>query len=253
MGTVSGSALKELPFFSALSDAELATASPLVKFRTYPRRALIISAGSRIEGLYVIVSGRVKVLREDERGRQIIVEEFAQHDVFGEIGLLQEELSSAVVEAQIACELICVPRKFALECIERNPAAAMFILGVLSRRLSHAHDKIAGLALTTVHTRVANVLLQRGRDESGQWLVEVGSESIAAMVGASREMVSRVVRNLIDRGIARRQKRKIVVLDRALLAQCVARSSTAGEQDQLALAPTSLSSDEARLSVAPPP
>jgi CRP-like cAMP-binding protein len=216
--TCTPSSLKELPLFSTLSDAEIATLLPLVQVRTQYPRTLVLSAGSAIDGLYIIVSGRVKVLVEDERGRQFIVAQLRDGDICGELGLMQEVRSSEAIEAVTKCELIYVPRKAVLECLERNPQAAMFMLNVVTERLRDTRRHCASLALETASTRVLKVLLEQGHQVGTEWSVDVGAETIAALIGSSREMVSRVVRNLIERGLVRRYKRKLVVIDRSRLA-----------------------------------
>jgi len=95
----------------------------------------------------------------------------------------------------------------------------MLLLRTVTRRLADAHQKIGNLALVNVYGRVARVLLEEGHEANGEWHVEPGAEQIAAMVGASREMVSRVVKDMINRGIVRRYKRKLIVMDRQLLLE----------------------------------
>jgi len=72
--------------------------------------------------------------------------------------------------------------------------------------------------LMTVYGRVARLLLESGRETDGEWRVELGTEQIAAMVGASREMVSRVLKEMTESGTLGRDKRKLIVLDRAAVA-----------------------------------
>jgi CRP-like cAMP-binding protein len=110
--------------------------------------------------------------------------------------------------------VLFVPRRTLIECAEQNPGAAMAMLRVVIDRLDQAHRKMATLALTDVYGRVANVLLESSCESEGEWHVQAGSEQIAAMVGASREMVSRVVKDMIRRGAVRRHKRKLIVVDR---------------------------------------
>jgi CRP/FNR family cyclic AMP-dependent transcriptional regulator len=86
-------------------------------------------------------------------------------------------------------------------------------------RLREADRKIAGLALMDVHGRVARLLMDLARDVNGMWIVDTGSEEMARMVGASREMVSRVLKEMRDGGLIRRDKRKIIILDRASMDQ----------------------------------
>jgi CRP-like cAMP-binding protein len=210
--------LKELPLFSTLSDAEVATLLPLVQVRTHYPRTLVLGAGSATDGIYIIVSGRVKVVLQDERGRYFIAAQLREGDICGELGLMQEVRNSEAIEAVTKCELIYVPRKAVLECLERNPKAAMFMLNVVTERLRDTRRNCASLALDTASTRVVKVLLEQGHQVDTEWSVDVGAETVAALVGASREMVSRVVKNLIQRGLVRRNKRKLIVIDRSRLA-----------------------------------
>jgi CRP/FNR family transcriptional regulator, cyclic AMP receptor protein len=182
---------------------------------------LILGPGSLIDGLYIIVSGKVKVLMEDERAHQIIVAQLGEKAIFGELGLTSGRPSREVVEALTTTEIVYVPRKAIMECLHRNAAAAMFMLNVLTERLSDARKKIASLGLQSASTRVVEVLLEHGHAEHDEWQVDVGAETIAAIVGASREMVSRVVRNLIQRGLVRRHKRKLIVTDRPRLSDFI--------------------------------
>ncbi|HEY0336635.1 MAG TPA: helix-turn-helix domain-containing protein, partial [Burkholderiales bacterium] len=96
---------------------------------------------------------------------------------------------------------------------------AMLILRNVVGRLREADRKIASLALMDVHGRVARLLMDLARDVNGLWVVDTGSEEMARMVGASREMVSRVLKEMRDGGLIRRDKRKIIVLDRASMDQ----------------------------------
>jgi len=222
--------LKELPFFSTLSEAEVTKLLPFVQFRTYNRGMFVIASGSAIDGLYIIVSGRLKVVLQDERGRQFIVAQLGPKDLCGE-ALMQECRTGEAVEAVTQCELVYLPRKAVLECLERNPTAAMFILAVVTARLSDARRKMGNLALETVGTRVLRVLLEQGHEEHGEWRVDVGAETIAALVGASREMVSRVTKNLINRGVVRRYKRKLIVANRSRLAEYAQHSESRLERN----------------------
>jgi CRP-like cAMP-binding protein len=82
---------------------------------------------------------------------------------------------------------------------------------------------MADLALKNVYGRVARVLLDNGHEAEGTWLVKPGAEQIAGMVGASREMVSRVIKHMIGKGAVRRYKRKLIVLDRTALTRAAAK------------------------------
>src|SRR5688500_4910789 len=121
-------ALRTLPIFELLTDTQLAWAQSAVKHRTYPARACILRAGETPEGLYVIVSGRVRLLHEDGDGHALIVSNFGPREFFGEMGLIDAAPCPASFHAVDACELACIPRQVFLECIGENAAAAMYVL-----------------------------------------------------------------------------------------------------------------------------
>jgi CRP/FNR family cyclic AMP-dependent transcriptional regulator len=211
--------LKSIPLFSTLPEGQLAAMLPAMQQRTYAARSCILRAGQSGEGLYVVLSGRVRVLLDDGEGHEIIVAVFGPNEFFGEIELMDGGPRLANFDCTQPSEVLHIPRKVVLDWVERDPAAAMLVLRTVTRRLAEAHQKIGNLALVNVYGRVARVLLEEGHEANGEWLVEPGAEQIAAMVGASREMVSRVVKDMINRGLVRRHKRKLIVIDRPLLLE----------------------------------
>jgi CRP-like cAMP-binding protein len=215
-------ALRRLPPFSTLTGSQLTWVAAAIKHRTYPADACIVPAGEIPDGLYVILSGRVRIVHEDDDGHALIAACLGPNEFFGEMGLIDSTACPASIRAVDRCEVIWMPRKIFIECIEDNAAAALWMLRGSLDRLCAAHHKMANLALMNVYGRVARVLLENGHETNGEWLVDIGSEQIAAMVGASREMVSRVVKSMIVKGAARRYKRKLIVLDRGALTEASA-------------------------------
>lgn len=211
------STVRSLPFFSALTDDELAEVLKSVQHRTYPPRATILRAGDTADALYFILSGRAHVLLSNGHGREVIVAILGPNQFFGESGLLEGGVRGENVQSHDACDVLYVPRRVLLDCMQHNAAAALFLLRDLANRVADANGKIASLALLDVYSRVARVLVETCRDVRGDMMVEPGSELIAAMVGASREMVSRVVKDMLRKGMVRRYKRKLIVLDREAL------------------------------------
>jgi CRP/FNR family transcriptional regulator, cyclic AMP receptor protein len=206
--------LRRLAPFSWLSSSQLSWALPAVESRCYERGALIQRTGQDGDGLHIVLSGRVSVLHEDGNARELVVTSIGPHEFFGELGLFEGQPCAASVRADCRCETLFIPRKVALECLEENSRAAMCMLNKITARLCDTHAKLAHLALTTVEQRVATTLVEHSVEAEGVWRVQVGSEQISSMVAASREMVSRVVKKMIAVGIVRRERRKLVVLDR---------------------------------------
>ena len=230
--------LKRLPPFSWLSETQLAWALPTVEHRRYPTRTVLQRYGEAGDGLYIVMTGRVSVLHQDAQGHELIAASVGPNDFVGELGLLEDEVCAASIRCDTACELLYIPRKVVLECLEDNNRAAMCMLKKTLRRLCETHRKLATLALTKVYDRVAAVLLEHSRDAGGERRVEIGSEQISARVAASREMVSRVIKDMIGRGMVRRDKRKLVIVDAAALAaKSAERSDSDTNPDSLAVEP----------------
>jgi CRP/FNR family cyclic AMP-dependent transcriptional regulator len=211
--------LKTVPLFSLFSDHELATLFPAIQHRSYPRHSFMLRAGEKTDALYIILSGKAKVVIDDGDGREVTLTTIGPSEFFGEMSLIDEKPRSASVEALEACEVLYISKPAFMACLKDNFDAAMLILRNVVARLREADRKIASLALMDVHGRVARLLMDLARDVNGIWVVDTGSEEMARMVGASREMVSRVLKEMRDGGLIRRDKRKIIVLDRASMDQ----------------------------------
>ena len=213
--------LKRVPLFSSFSDQQLSALLSCVQHRRFPRGALIVRAGDDTDALYIILSGRVKVLIPDDEGHEVILSMMGPHEFFGEMGLLDDQPRSASVEALEPCEMLRVSKAGFTACLKDNFDLAMQIIRNLVRRLRDADRKIESLALIDVYGRVARLLLDMAEEVNGQWLVQRAppKQEIARMIGASREMVSRVVKDLHEKGLIRAEKRKIVLLDRQLMSK----------------------------------
>ena len=196
--------LKRVPLFSTFSEQQLSAVLAYVQHRRYPRNALIVRAGDETDALYIILSGRVKVLIQDDEGHEVILSMMGSHDFFGEMGLLDDQPRSASVEALEPCEMLRLSKAGFVTCMKDNFDLAMRIIRNLVKRL------------IDVYGRVARLLLDMAEEVDGKWVVPHAppKQEIARMIGASREMVSRVVKDLQEKGLIRAERRKILLLDR---------------------------------------
>jgi CRP/FNR family transcriptional regulator, cyclic AMP receptor protein len=223
--------LKSVPLFSSFSDLQLTQLLACVQHRSYPRNAFILRAGEETDALYIILSGRVKVLIPDEEGHEVILSMIGPHEFFGEMGLLDELPRSASVETVEACEMLRLSKAGFTGILKDNFELAMLIIRNLVKRLRDADRKIESLALIDVYGRVARLLIDMAENVDGKWIVERAppKQEIARMIGASREMVSRVVKDLQGKGLIRAEKRRIHVLDKASMQRrASARHSSEG-------------------------
>ena len=190
--------LRNVPLFSVLPEGQLSLLTSVVSRKSYPRNSKIITAGELTDSLYVIISGRLKVLMSDDEGREVILAILDSNDFFGEMGLLDDSPRSASVIALEACELLILSKREFKKCLSDNFELSLAVMRGLVKRLREADEKIGSLALMDVYGRVARLLLEMSETIDGQKVVikKLAKQDIAKMIGASREMVSRVMKDL---------------------------------------------------------
>ena len=120
--------LKTVPLFSSLSDEQLRLLQPCLQQRSYPRNSFILRAGEETDALYIILSGRVKVLIPDDQGREVILATLGPNEYFGEMGLLDEQPRSASVETLEACQMLRFSKSGFVGCLKDNFDLAMIII-----------------------------------------------------------------------------------------------------------------------------
>src|SRR5207253_6561150 len=155
--------------------------------------------------LYLIASGKVKISLSGEKGREIILSVLGPGEFFGEMSLLDGEPRSASVISQTQSQFYILNRDTFDDFVRRSPQTGLKILAEMSRRLRHADEVIGNLALLDVYGRVAHTLLELSRKEGVQRedgiLIDnrPTQQEIAAMVGTSRETVSRALNDFARR------------------------------------------------------
>src|SRR3954470_17487966 len=216
--SVSTLLLRNVPLFSVLPEAQLGLLTGLIGRKTFPRGTTIISAGDSTDSLYIIISGRLKVMMSDDEGREVILAILNPNEFFGEMGLIDDAPRSASVVALEPCELLSLSKRDFKKCLEENFDLALTVMRGLVRRLREADKKIGSLALMDVYGRVARLLLEMSENVDGQKIVtkKLAKQDIAKMIGASREMVSRVMKDLQEGGYIEARGNTILIRDSIL-------------------------------------
>ena len=190
--------LRNVPLFSGLDESELQRLSQVALRRRAGRNEQVVRAGEDAESLIVLLTGRAKVTNFDEEGREIILAWLGPGEFFGEMGLIDGSPRSASVVAVEPCELLTIGKNEFQRCMQDNFQVAQKLMQILVRRLREADRNIESLALLDVYGRVARLLLDLSEEEGGKRLVrqKISKQDMARMIGASREMVSKVMRDL---------------------------------------------------------
>lgn len=219
--TVSTAVLKNVPMFASFSDEALRLLATVVTRKSIPRAATVMAAGDPTDSLYIVISGRLKVMMSDAEGKEVILSILGGGEFFGEMGLIDDSPRSASVVAIEPCELLCINKRDFNRCLAENFEMAMAVMRGLVRRLREADRKIGSLALLDVYGRVARLLIDMAEDVNGSKVVtkRLPKQDIAKMIGASREMVSRVMKDLQLGGFIEMRGTSIVLRESILLPE----------------------------------
>ncbi len=217
--------LRGVAIFADLDAASLAALERITEAREYSEGAVIVSQEEPGDALFVLVRGRVKVVLYGQSGREVILSIFkTPGDFFGEMSLLDDQPRSATVIAAERSRLLVLSRGTFQEHLAAHPRSALRVLTELSRRLRRADEVIGNLALLDVYGRLAGKLRELAASEGeerddGILIRERPTQSeIAAMIGTSRETVSRALSELARRGFLEMTGKRLL-LRRAFLLE----------------------------------
>jgi len=219
--TVSTAVLRAVPLFASLPEDQLRMLTTTVSRRSVTRGTNVVAAGDLTDSLYIIISGRLKVMMSDADGKEVILAILGPGEFFGEMGLIDDSPRSASVLTIEPCELLAITKRDFKNCLAGNFDMTMALMRGLVRRLREADRKIGSLALLDVYGRVARLLLDMAETVNGQKVVtkRLPKQDIAKMIGASREMVSRVMKDLQLGGFIEMRGSSIVLRDTILLPE----------------------------------
>src|SRR4051812_10557309 len=212
--------LATVPLFSGLQRDEIQRFADLTRERSYPKGSVILFQDDPGDSLFVLRAGRVKVVLIGEDGREVILGVLEPGAHFGELALIDDQPRSAHVIAMDDAQLLILRREDFRRRVEANPSVAWALLTELSRRLRRADQKIGGLVLLDVPGRIARLLLDLANESSGPTIEKaLTHQTIAQMIGASRETVSRAMKEFQDEGLIRVERRRIALGDRDALVK----------------------------------
>jgi CRP/FNR family cyclic AMP-dependent transcriptional regulator len=198
---------------SGLNDPMVRELAERGQVRSFPKNAVIINEGDKGESLFVILSGRVKVYVSDDDGREMVLDIHGPGDYVGEMALDGRPRSASVMTLEpVSCSI--VTREDLRAAIAANPDVAMGLIATLIERARIATDNVKNLALMDVYGRVARLLLQLARDDGSGSLVvpeRMTQQDIADRVGASRDMISRIFKDLTVGGYVTVENRSITI------------------------------------------
>jgi CRP/FNR family cyclic AMP-dependent transcriptional regulator len=184
-----------------LSEAELEAVARRAVTRTFPKNTVVVSEGDGTDSLYIIVSGQVRIFVSDEKGKEIVLGNAGPGEYFGEM-VLDEGPRSASVMTLEPTRFLVVPKEDFMEFVAKSPEFSLHLIRKLIRRVRTLTNDVKSLALMDVYGRVARMLLDLAVERDGTLVIEgrLTQQEMANRVGASREMISRILTDLASGG-----------------------------------------------------
>lgn len=191
--------LENVPLFESLSPQDRSELESGIHTQSFPKGSTLVNQSDISNNLlYIVLSGRLKVFMSNEDGREVLLDFLQEGDTFGELSLFDEQPRSATVMTVEDCKIGLFPRAYLFECLQRNPDIAIELLKTVIKRMRNTTEQVSSLALLDVYGRIAKTLtnmvkIQADGKESTDPLTH---QELSTMVGASREMVTRILNDL---------------------------------------------------------
>ena len=198
--------------FAHLDEAALRALAPHAVVRSFPKGAVVVNEGDETDSLYVVLSGRVKAYVSEEDGREAVVNTIGAGDYFGELVLDGGPRSASIMTLE-PCRFLVIPRGDVEVLLERNPAFARDLIYELIGKVRSLTRRVLDLSLKDVYGRFVRFIEEHAVDQAGTLAVpeRLTQQDIAARIGGSREMVSRIVKDLTAGGYISIEAKHITV------------------------------------------
>lgn len=211
--------LGDSPLFAVLTAADRARLEKQLVRRTWERDDYIFFEGQPAEWLVLLVSGRVKMIKHSESGRETILATFGPGQIVGEVGVLVGDTYPATAQALEPAVTASLRRDEYVAMVQTRPELAWALIAELGRRLQRAHETIRSMAVEKVERRVARVLLrmantagERLEDGTVRITVPLTRQDIADMAGTVIETAIRTLSKFQKQGLIRTEEGMIVLL-----------------------------------------
>lgn len=212
--------IRDLPLFSALSVAELRQLMRQSAVRAYKRNEIIFMEGDPYAGLYLVLSGRVKVFKTNLEGKEQIIHLLGPREPFADVPLFIGGPYPSTAQALEDTRLLFIPRQAFLDLLHDNPEICLRMLGAFAKRLRQLVDLVESLSLKEVTARLARYLAEEARQTSrSSFDLPISKANLAAFLGTIPETLSRSLHELENRGIISVQGKQIAVRDKTMLQQ----------------------------------
>src|SRR5258706_15138243 len=174
--------------------------------KSFPKNTIIISEGDRSDSLFIVQSGKVKVYLADEDGKELLLSTHGPGEYFGEM-ILDEGPRSASVMTLEPCRFSVITTDQFKLFLTQHPDIGLELIKSVIHRVRALTKTVGNLGLLDVYGRVARLLLDMAVEENGRQGIKghLAQQGKARRVGCSREMISRILKDLRGGGCIKKE------------------------------------------------
>lgn len=201
-----------IPPDSGLNPSELRNLSAQGVVKSYSKNTIIVSEGDETDSFFIVVAGRVKVYVSDEDSREVVLRTHGPGEYFGEMILDGRPRSASVMTVEPS-RLVVIPQVKFREFVRSHPDFAIRLIEQLIGRVRALTENVKSLALMDVYGRVARLMLDMAKPDNGKLVIQekLTQQDIASRVGASREMISKIFKELMVGGYISIDRKRITI------------------------------------------
>ena len=205
--------IENISIFAGMSLADRELIEQRVVKRSFPKNTIILSEGDNSDSLYLILSGKVKVFLNDEQGKEAIINYQEAGEYFGELSLIDDSTRSASIMTVEKSTLAVITKQAFHQIMRDNPGIAIHLLKDLVHRVRALTDEVKSLALSDVYGRLSRMLLGMAVNQGERLVIEepYTQQELANRIGASREMVCRIFKDLVKGGYINIEQKRTVI------------------------------------------
>lgn len=202
-----------VPIFSNLTKEEMLEVASITIDRTYDKGEMIYLAGDKVDKLFVIHKGKVKIVRFSQNGKEQVIRVLGPGEFMGELALFHSAPMTDNAEALEKTTMCIIDGNKLKELMGRYPGISLKIVEELSKRLDKVEGLIEDISLNTVEKRLANALINMAND-SNEVVLKMSKRDLASYMGMSQETLSRKLSQFQDQGLIKLVgHRRIIIKD----------------------------------------
>ncbi len=215
--------LAHVPVFAGLSEQDLGAVAIVSIPRRFDAGEVVFREGDIGDTCYVVRSGVARAIRQHSDGRSITLAHFTAGEIFGELGMFDDEPRSATIDVIEDTEVIAIPGRDMQRLVGEHPEIGVKLIAALAARLRATNERLTRQSFQTVQSRVASVLAQmvaaarEGGHGEGDVLITLTQADLAKLAGSSRESASRFLAALERSGVITQGRGRLTVHDAGAL------------------------------------